>query len=242
MLVENFADPDVGAVSGELVFVDANGSPFAAGVDAYWRYEKFIRRLEGRVASVVGATGAIYALRRTLFVPIAADTVLDDVLIPMNVVLQGARVVFEARAHAYDRPSTSPAQERVRKVRTLAGNFLLMRDHPALWLPGRHRIVLQFWSHKCLRLLAPAFMLLALLSHLALAALTDGHAAVFWRLTLLAHLGAYALAALGHTVPAAGRFTLVRLASAFVALNAFVVLGFIEFVSNKQVHVWRSKT
>ena len=242
MLVENFGDPAVGAASGELMFVDVDGSPFAAGVDAYWRYEKFIRRLEGRVASVVGATGALYAVRRSVFVPIPPDTVLDDVLIPMNIVLQGARVVFEPRAHAYDRPSTSPAQERVRKVRTLAGNFLLMRDHPALLLPGRHAIVLQFWSHKTLRLLAPVFMATALIANAALAVAVDGAWAWVWRGVLAAHLGGYALALIGHLVPSAGRITLVRLASAFVALNAFVVLGFIEFVSNKNVHVWRSKT
>jgi cellulose synthase/poly-beta-1,6-N-acetylglucosamine synthase-like glycosyltransferase len=77
-LARRFCDPQVGAVSGELVFRLDDATAFGEGVDAYWRYEKAIRRLEGRIDSVVGVTGAIYALRRSLYQPIPPETVLDD--------------------------------------------------------------------------------------------------------------------------------------------------------------------
>src|SRR4029453_19302666 len=94
-LVANFADPHVGAASGELVITPGDETaPAGHGAALYWRYEKAIRSAEGRVDSTIGATGAIYAIRRALFEPIPEDTLLDDVLIPLRVVRRGYRVVF----------------------------------------------------------------------------------------------------------------------------------------------------
>ena len=98
----------------------------------YWRYEKLIRQSESRSHSTVGATGAIYALRRALFEPIREDTILDDVLIPMKIVRQGYRVLFESEARAYDRVVGDGPEEFTRKVRTIAGNFQLFARQP--WL------------------------------------------------------------------------------------------------------------
>ncbi len=84
----------VGAASGELVLVDAQNHEASDGIGLYWRYEKFIREGESCVHSVMGVTGAIYAIRRSLFSPLSEGTILDDVAIPMAVVLAGRRVVF----------------------------------------------------------------------------------------------------------------------------------------------------
>ena len=118
-LVAPLADPRVGGVSGELLLDCESGdgdSTIGEGVGAYWRYEKWLRRHESLVGSIVGSTGAIYALRRELWQPLPADTILDDVLAPMRAVLAGARVVFEGSARAYDRVAAScddrvPAQD-----------------------------------------------------------------------------------------------------------------------------------
>ncbi|MCM5680329.1 glycosyltransferase family 2 protein [Schlegelella sp. S2-27] len=235
-LVENLADPKVGAVSGELVFVADDMTPFAEGVDAYWKYEKFIRQQESQAYSVVGVTGALYALRRTSFRPIPPQTILDDVAIPMNVAMQRLRVVFDKRAHAYDRPSHAPQQERMRKVRTLAGNFQLVAMTPQLLLPWRNPIVLQFVSHKLMRLLAPVAMGALLLSNLAL--LGKGG---FYRGFFALQLAGYALPLLGAVSQRAARWKPVKIASAFLLLNWCVVLGAREFLSNKNAHLWRSK-
>ncbi|TCP09681.1 glycosyltransferase family 2 protein [Caldimonas thermodepolymerans] len=235
-LVENLADPGVGAVSGELVFVSDDMTPFAEGVDAYWRYEKFIRRQEARSHSVVGVTGALYALRRANFRPIPPQAVLDDVAIPMQVVAQGLRVVFEPRAHAYDRPSRAPQQERLRKVRTLAGNFQLMALYPQLLLPWRNPIWWQFVSHKLMRLVAPLEMLVLLLANLAL--LPAGR---FYQACFALQLLGYALPLLGALVPAVGRWKPTKIARAFLLLNWCVVLGAREFLFNKNAHLWHSR-
>jgi glycosyltransferase involved in cell wall biosynthesis len=124
-LVSVFHDETVGAVSGELILVSgADAGEVHDGVGLYWRYEKLIRRSESAVASVVGATGSIYAVRKRLYTPLEPHTLLDDFLVPMRIVLAGIACLHSRRA-----PSTlvPTAAEFSRKVRTLAGN------HPSHW-------------------------------------------------------------------------------------------------------------
>lgn len=235
-LLACLADPDVGAVSGELCFYPDAVRGFGESVDAYWRYEKFVRERESGIDSVVGVTGALYALRRSLWQPIPPQTILDDVMVPMNVVLQGRRVVFEREAIAWDWPSASIEQESRRKVRTLAGNFQLFALRPQLLSPRHNRLLLQTVCHKVLRLLVPAMMAGALLSNLALA--VDGPR---WRLLLAAHLAAYALAVLGLRSERLRAVRVVRLGASFVQMNLLVVRGFLEFIGNREAHLWRSR-
>ncbi|HET9032652.1 MAG TPA: glycosyltransferase family 2 protein [Dokdonella sp.] len=233
-LLENFADENVGAVSGELAFRSEEISDFGEGVDAYWRYEKFIRQKEAEFDSVVGVSGALYAMRRELWQPIPDSTILDDVLIPMHVVAQGRRVVFDQRAIAWDRPSAAAADEERRKVRTLAGNFQLFTHHPGLLVPWRNPLFLQTVCHKLLRLLVPLLMLAALLSNALLARESIG-----WRMLLLVQLAVYGLAIVATFSTRVRHNRLLRLLAAFFQLNGFVVLGLIEFLSNRDAHRWR---
>ncbi|MEO6922397.1 MAG: glycosyltransferase family 2 protein, partial [Bryocella sp.] len=121
-----FADASVGAVSGELILTAPVGQQGGEGVGIYWKIEKMIRKLESRTGSVVGATGAIYAIRRSLFEPIPSGTLLDDVLIPMNIARKGSRVVFQPTATAHDLIFAESGKEFSRKVRTLTGNYQLL--------------------------------------------------------------------------------------------------------------------
>ena len=235
-LIGNFGDPRVGAVSGELVFETEDATGFGEGVDAYWRYEKAIRLRECVVDSTVGATGALYAIRRAIYRPIPPNTVLDDVLIPMNVVLQGYRVAFEPHALAYDHPARNAAQERVRKVRTLAGNFQLFATRPDLLLPWRNRIAFQFWSHKVLRLVCPWAMASALGAAAALASRSTLYTAL-----LAAQLAFWGAALVGTLFVPARSLRPVRIAHAFLSLNWFAVLGLIEFLTNRETHLWRTR-
>lgn len=165
-LVANFHDPSIGAVSGELMLLDENGAEAGDGVGLYWRYEKWIRTQEGAIHSMMGATGSIYAIRRELYKPIPADTILDDVAIPMNIVLGGKRAVFDRSARAYDHVSASPGREYVRKVRTLTGNYQLLAQMPALLSPLHNPVWLQFISHKVGRLLVPYVLVLLFVANL----------------------------------------------------------------------------
>lgn len=205
-MVANFDDPQVGGVTGELV-LDSEGrdgteSTIGEGVGLYWNYEKWLRRNESAVWSTLGATGAIYALRRALWRPLPADTLLDDVLAPMRAVLAGYRVVFEERARAFDRTSPDAAAESRRKTRTLAGNYQILAQEPRLLVPLLNPVWLQYMSHKIGRLVIPWALAGALVSSALLGASSWAYAAAF-----AAQIGFYGLAAIGGILDARERQT-----------------------------------
>jgi biofilm PGA synthesis N-glycosyltransferase PgaC len=234
-LVAPFADAGVGAVSGELILSRAgDGALVGEGVGAYWRYEKFVRRYESRVDSTVGATGAIYAIRRELFERIPDDTLLDDVMIPIRIVRRGYRVLFEPDARAWDRVAASAGEEFRRKVRTLAGNFQVFAREPWLLNPFRNRLWIQVVSHKGLRLLGP--LLLAAAFGANLGALDSA----VYRWTLVAQLVFYTAALAGFAVRNAGRTVpLLSLPYVFCLLNCATIVGFLRFVRRRQHVTWQ---
>lgn len=232
-LVRHFADPRVGAVSGELVLTrTGNATAAGDGVGFYWRYEKLIRRSESRADSTVGATGAIYAIRRSLFAPIPADTILDDVLIPMNIVRRGYRVLFESDARAYDRVATA-REEFTRKVRTIAGNFQLLGRERWLLNPFQNRLWFQTLSHKGTRLLAPAFHVTAFAANVALA--VDP----LFALLLAAQMVFYATALSGFALRnTRRRIPLVSVPYAVCLLSWATIVAFVRYVQGRQQVTW----
>ena len=234
LLVQSFADPRVGAVSGELVLLNSGGAAVGEGVGAYWRYEKLIRRAESAVDSTIGATGAIYAIRRDLFTPIPQDTLLDDVLIPLRIARRGFRVLFDGRAQAWDHVATTAREEYTRKVRTIGGVLQLFTREPWLWLPT-HRLWVQAISHKLLRLAAPLFMAAALLASLALAP-----ARPMYAIALGVQLVFYAAAAAGAMLRRR-RGVIARVLAvpyAFCLLNVTTIVGVWRFVTGRQSVQW----
>ncbi len=160
-LVRTLSDPSCGCVSGELFFYHDSDSKIEAEMGAYWNFEKKIRRLESETGSVAGATGAIYAIRKDLFQPIPENTILDDVLIPLNIAKKGYRIVFEPGARAWDVISEDFNKEKRRKIRTLMGNWQLIFNNPGLVIPFGHPLWFRFISHKALRLIVPFLAVLA---------------------------------------------------------------------------------
>jgi cellulose synthase/poly-beta-1,6-N-acetylglucosamine synthase-like glycosyltransferase len=156
-LVENFADPSVGVASGELL-IGAGVRQEEADIGLYWRFETWMRESLSSVDSMFGATGPFYAIRRTLAVPIPADALLDDVYLPLAAYFQGYRLVMDSRARAYDIPTSLETEFR-RKIRTLAGNYQILRAYPALLGPS-NRMWLHFMSYKFGRLLLPWLLLI----------------------------------------------------------------------------------
>ncbi|NBV21637.1 MAG: glycosyltransferase family 2 protein [Proteobacteria bacterium] len=222
-LVANFSDPSLGAVSGSLE-IDPAATGVGGGVDLYWKLEKFIRASEGRFRSTIGATGAVYAIRRELFEPIPNDTLLDDVVIPMQIAVNhGKRVSFDPTAPAYDPQTTDPAKEKRRKLRTLAGNFQMLTQHPGWLLPWRTPLWWQLLSHKYSRIVAPVFMVTMFASN---AALTSQP---FYRLVFGAHLAFYALALLGLALPVL-KWKPFSVPAGFVFLNLMTVGGCVNWL------------
>jgi cellulose synthase/poly-beta-1,6-N-acetylglucosamine synthase-like glycosyltransferase len=229
-LVRNFADPSVGCVSGELMLGEPGATACAQGVGLYWSIEKKIRQWESVTGSVVGATGALYAVRRELIVPLPPGTILDDVYIPLHVARHGARVAFEPAARAWDVVTPSPQQEFRRKVRTLTGNYQLVQLAP--WLLSRANPVrFKFVSHKLCRLLAP----FALAGVLCSSVLLEGP---LYRLALVLQLLFYGLGLLAMARRKLGGATrLAHVALAFLMLNTAAVVAFVNFVTRKK-EVW----
>ena len=230
LLIENFADQEVGAASGELMLGDPANGETGKGMGLYWRIEKKIRELESASGSVAGATGAIYCARRSLLDRLPEDTILDDVLLPMQVIRKGSRVVFDARARAWDTPDLGESREFARKVRTLSGNYQLLQLAP--WLLGSENAIrFEFVSHKLSRLVAP-FALLGLL--VSSAFLREP----FYRAALAAQLAFYALSltALGG-VKVGPLSRIADAARTFVVLNSAAAVAFVNFVTGRKA-VW----
>lgn len=230
-LVSNFADPNVGGVTGELFIGPRSdaGAPLE-GVGLYWRIEKAIRKWEAASGSVVGATGALYAVRRELLAPLPAGTILDDVYTPLEVVRRGYRFVFEPSAYAWDPLQVSPKQEFQRKIRTLTGNYQLLQLMP--WLLSRANVLrFRFVSHKLSRLFVPFLLAAVLVSSLLLKG-------SFFRIAVILQLAFYGLGLLVLLRPRIGSFLRpANFAFAFLLLNAAAVVAFANFVSGRK-EVW----
>lgn len=241
-LVASFDDASVGGVTGELVLDCEHGegsSSIGEGVGLYWRYEKWLRRNESLVGSTLGATGAIYALRRALWKPLPPETLLDDVLAPMRAVLAGSRVVFEGRARAFDRATREASAESRRKTRTLAGNYQILLLEPRLLVPFVNPVWLQYLSHKVGRLVVPWALVVALVTSLALT-----RESWVYMAALVLQLCFYGLAAAGRLQvtaeplkrgPVFGRET--RVAYTFVMMNYAAVAGLLALGRGRAV--WR---
>jgi cellulose synthase/poly-beta-1,6-N-acetylglucosamine synthase-like glycosyltransferase len=228
-LTARFADPAVGAVSGDLVVESAPG--VMAGVGLYWRFEKWLRRTETRFDTMVSVTGCISAVRRELFATLPAGTLLDDVYWPLSVGMRGYRVVHEGDARAYDHLPERARDEFRRKVRTLAGNFQLMALLPAALLPWRNRLWWQFVSHRVLRLVVPWALLAALVASAAMSGVAP-------RVALAAQVGGYLMGLAGCLPSIAARSRLAAAIASFLVLNAAAWVAFWVWISGRSSRSW----
>jgi cellulose synthase/poly-beta-1,6-N-acetylglucosamine synthase-like glycosyltransferase len=212
---------------------DRDAAAAGHGTAFYWRYEKLIRSMESRVDSTVGATGAIYAIRRELFEPIPNDTILDDVLIPLRVVRRGYRVVFEPEARAYDEISTTARQEFARRTRTIAGTFQLFARERWLYNPLDNRLWFQTISHKGLRLMLPTLHSLLFAANVALVHLTP------YGWMLAAQSAFYVAALLGCARrPARQSLKIVSVPHTICLLSWATIVGFARMVTHTQPVTW----
>ncbi len=239
-LVRNFADPRVGCASGELIFSHEQGGGTAKGVNAYWEYEKFIRGCESRIHSMLGATGAIYAIRKELFTPGPADVVLDDMFTPLKIIQKGHRAVFDGTAHAHDQAACSAREEHRRKARTLYGNYQIFFLFPGLFNPLRSPVAIQLFSHKLLRVIVPFLMIL--LIPINFFVLDEGRA---YPVFFSAQLCFYAAAVAGALSrdQKCGIFTAIAKICycpyVFCLLNFSALTGFYRFINAKQEITWQ---
>lgn len=231
-LIANFNDDTIGSVSAELYFKHEE-TQIGAGMGLYWNYEKFIRQSESGFGSMLGATGALYAVRKEFFSTIAYDIILDDMYIPMLVIKKGYRAVFDKNAIIYDSYSSGAREEYARKVRTLSGNFQLFIKCPWVFNPFKSPIAWQITSHKALRLLAPYFLLLIFMSNFRIV-FDSGFYTIFLILQALFYTFALAGAVFKN------KTKLFDVPYMFCVMNVAGVDGMVKFLTGKQKITWKT--
>ncbi len=187
-LVRNFADPEVGGVAGEK-------RVRAGGESLYWRYESYLKRCDSAVSSVMGAAGELFALRRELFQPPEADSLIEDFIMSLRLVEAGWRVVYELRAVAREEGTTTLDGEWRRRTRIAAGGFQSIRRLPGMLHPKHGRVAWQYISHRVMRWAVAPFLLPAVYL-LNLALMT----APFYRWIGLGQTAFYTVALLGYVL------------------------------------------
>ncbi len=165
-LVENFADPEVGAVSGLYKVVKADEVSIGSSEDFYWKYETFLKVKESQLASTLGGHGHLHAIRKELYPYPEAATINDDYVIPVSVLSKGYRAVYEPCAIVYEEAHEMTGFGR--RIRIMAGNIQQLREVRGLLHPLRPLVLFFFLSHKVSRLLVPFTMLAALIGNLFL--------------------------------------------------------------------------
>jgi len=232
-LVRWFNDSDVGAVCGRLILIDPVSGRNADGV--YWKYETFLKRCEGRLGALLGANGGIYAIRRSAFQPISADTIVDDFVLPLEARLRtGCRIVFDATAVAREDTAAHVGAEFHRRARIGAGGFQSVGRLWRLLDPRQGWVAFTFLSHKVLRWLCPFFLVALLASNLALAPHPLFLAA------LAAQVVFYSISAMMAIVPVRQKaLKPLLLATMFTGMNLALMVGFWRWLSGTQSGAWR---
>lgn len=232
-LVRWFQDPEVGSVVGRLVLVDPVTGRNADGI--YWKYETFLKRCEGRLGALLGANGAIYAIRRSLYRPIPAGTIVDDFVIPLLAKQRtGCKIIYECDAVAFEETPPNVGSEFHRRARIGAGGYQSIGMLWKLLDPRRGWVAFAFFSHKVLRWLCPFFLISAFVSNLLLVN------EPLYRAILILQLAFYFAAFIVAFLPASVKILRpLRLTTMFVSMNAALLVGFWRWLSGRQRGTWR---
>src|SRR5262249_37865230 len=229
-IVRSFAGPEVGCVAGQLIYMDASSSAVGTGCRSYWGYEKFLRRCESDVGSLVGVSGCLYAVRRICHAQLASD-MIDDFAIAAEIHLRGLRVVYEPEAIAVEDTNRRAKDEFRMRVRVVKQTLSALHRY-------RHTLdplfAFQIIAHKALRYAIPFLLIVAL----AASGLAGG--SVDWlRFAFLGQLALYGAAIVGGV----GELLKVKLGPMaipyyFVLVNAASLVAFLKALRGETYVTW----
>lgn len=233
-LVSHFAEKKIGGVCGRLVLLNQKGQADAEGERAYWDYENYLKHLEGKIKTVIGANGAIYAIRRELYTKLPTHkVVMDDFLIPLKIVQQGYDIVYDKNAVVSEQTAPSIRLEFKRKVRIGAANFHGIREILPLLNPLRGFVAFGLWSHKIIRWFVPFFLLAIFASNLALLGTP------FYNICFVLQSVFYGIAFVSWQLDRRGvQLPLLIYPYYFVTVNFALLLGFFKFLTGSQKPAW----
>jgi cellulose synthase/poly-beta-1,6-N-acetylglucosamine synthase-like glycosyltransferase len=270
-LVENFSDPEVGYVTGKMIYTNPDGSPIGDGCTSYMKYENLLRSVETRVGSVVGVDGGIDAVCKSLYRPMNPDQ-LPDFVLPLKVVEQGFRVVYEPRALLREQALNQAADEYRMRVRvslralwalwdlrhllTFAPSSFFSRGAPSHFPHFAPSLSSSSSSTSQLRTFSTSFLyswqlwshkVLRYLCFVFLIAAYLANLALwdqgwFYRLTLLGQTAAYLTSLASPLLERARlRFKPAHLARYFVLLNLASAHAFFKFIMGKKQVMWQPR-
>ncbi|MDT4965803.1 MAG: hypothetical protein QOJ64_540 [Acidobacteriota bacterium] len=233
-MLPNFADETVGCVAGRLVYVDSSKSSVGQGARSYWDYETFLKRHESRICSLIGASGCLYAVRRSAYVAMYPEA-CSDFLIATKMVEQGLRAVYEPDAVCTEETNKRAGKELRMRVRIITQTFTDLWRHRGMMNPFRSGFyAVQLLSHKVMRYLVPVFLLLILIPSVVLA-----RHSLFFTLVLVAQLCFYAAAGASWIVESLGRRNRVlALPHYFVLANFASLVAYYKFLSGERYARW----
>ena len=233
-LLAPFADERIGCVCGELQYANPDEQGAGKGEGLYWRYERFLKRRESLLSSTLGANGAIYALRRELFVELRGD-IISDFVAPLHAWRRGFRIAYEPTAVATEYSSVRFGDEFHRRRRIVSRSLYGLWTEVGVLNPFAHFFfAFQMSSHKLLRWLVPVWLLVVLAVNVPLAA------SEYYGLLLALQVAFYGLAALGLLLPERlGRYWLFYVPAYFTATNLGTLLGLLSFLTGRRHRVWQ---
>jgi len=234
-LMPGFADERVGCIAGRLIYVDPSRSRVGDGARSYWNYETFLKKHESRACSLIGASGCLYAVRRTAYMPLANDA-CSDFIIATKMVEQGLRCIYEPQAICTEGTNRRNDNELRMRVRVITQTLNDLWRHRSMLNPFRAGFyAVQLLSHKVMRYLVPFFLIVLFMAS-AILAVTS----LSFRIALIAQCGAYGSAVLSWIFERAGvRSRLLALPQYFVLANLASLIAFHKFFSGERYARWQ---
>lgn len=232
-IIKYFDDPEVGCVSGRLVYRNPGEVISGRGESFYWRYETILKKLESKIGYVAGANGAIYAIRRKLFTPLLPKTINDDFTTSMKIVKNGYKSIYEEGAIAYEDVAPTVKSEFDRHVRDGAGHYIAVMHLLGLLNPFLGLRFFIYLSHRIFRWLAPFVLIILFILNIGL--LSN----LFYISTFIFQITFYVVALIGSLLINRRRFPFfIYVPYYFCNLNFALLLGFIKAITGKQKMTW----
>lgn len=233
-LLPAFADETVGCVAGRLIYVDDESTTVGRGARSYWNYETFIKTAESKVCSLIGASGCLYAVRRSAYKPMYAEA-CSDFLICTNLFREGLRSVFAPDAICYENTNGRASDELRMRVRVISQTFTdLWRNRDMLNPQKSGFFAIELISHKLMRYAVPFVLLVFFAASIAFAA-----SSVFYAAALVVHILFYSMAFIGWLLEREGkRLYLLAMPLYFVLANLASLVGFYKFLRGETYTRW----
>lgn len=234
-LVSNFARSCVGCVCGRLIYRNPGQLVSGAGESFYWRYETTLKKLESNIGYIAGANGAIYAIRRSLFVPFPPSTINDDFTLSMKIVENGHRSIYDEKAIGYEDVAPSMESEFKRHVRDGAGHYIAIIQLLRLLNPFLGIRSFIYWSHRIIRWAIPFLLIILFILNYQLIDI------LFYKLVFYCQVFFYTVALLGWGLSSFIKLPfIIYIPFYFCNLNLALFIGFLKAITGTQKAKWNS--